>query len=129
MKVTLEIPMSLPNPTNLREHWRARAKRTARQRDAVTLVLKASRWKGLVDAHRPLFDVFSSATPSRLVVTLTRVAQRQLDSHDNARSAFKACVDSVAAYFGAPDNDPRFEWRYQQERGKAMVRLDFEVSR
>ena len=41
-----------------------------------------------------------------LVVTLTRVSPRALDS-DNLAYAFKAVRDEVAAYFGVNDNDPR----------------------
>lgn len=117
MTVTVEIPLTLPSVANLREHWAAKAKRVKAQR-------KATRWglvRGLVRAR---VDP-TSRTP--YVVTLTRVSPRALDS-DNLVSAFKACRDEIAAYFGVDDADPRIEWRYAQAKGKpACVRIEFEV--
>ena len=50
-------------------------------------------------------------------VTITRVAPRPLDSHDNLRSSLKAVVDGISDWLGVKDNDERIEWAYAQERG------------
>lgn len=55
---------------------------------------------------------------SRIVVTLTRIAPRRLDSHDNLRSGFKGAADQIAHELVIDDGDSRIEWRYAQERGK-----------
>ena len=97
----LEIPLRLPSLANERMHWRARAKRVAQQRLALALA-----W------GRKRFDLSASA-----VVTLTRVAPRDLDD-DNLAYAFKAIRDEVAKRLGlADDRDPRVRWAYGQRRG------------
>lgn len=47
-------------------------------------------------------------------IILTRWAPRLLDGHDNLRTALKAPADSIAAWLGIKDNDPRVEWLYGQ---------------
>ncbi len=50
-----------------------------------------------------------------LVVTLTRVAPRELDSHDNLRTSLKPIADAVTDLVGLPnDRDPRISWKYAQ---------------
>ncbi|WP_051943786.1 MULTISPECIES: hypothetical protein [Luteibacter] len=97
--VTLD-GMRLKGGQNAREHWRARASRTKRERDAAKLML--------VVARRPALPV---------VVRLVRIAPRKFDD-DNLSGAFKAIRDGVADAYGIADNDKtviRFE--YDQERG------------
>jgi hypothetical protein len=50
-----------------------------------------------------------------VVVTLTRIAPRRLDS-DNLQGGCKAARDEVAAWLGVDDADPRVEWRYEQSK-------------
>lgn len=52
-----------------------------------------------------------------IVVTLTRVAPRDLDD-DNLIGGLKACRDGVADWLGIADNDPRVTWLYDQRKGE-----------
>lgn len=126
MTVRVEIPMTLPSVANLREHWATKAKRVKAQRNAVRLAMKTKPSASDVwwEWHPKKEPEWTLDTP--LVVTLTRVAPRALDS-DNLVSAFKACRDSIAACFGVNDNDPRIEWHYGQSKGPAAVVLEFDV--
>ena len=100
MKV--EIPLKIESSLNLREHWRVRANRNSSHRSAAWFSLKAAgRW-----------DQFPC------VVTLTRIAPRELDS-DNLQGGFKSVRDGVADWLTLNDNDRRIEWRYAQEKGAA----------
>mgnify|MGYP003396394007 FL=1 len=120
MSVTVEIPMALPSVANgSHGHWSTRAKRVKAQRHATLMMLQVN--QGRINS----LGGFAGAA---LVVTLTRVSPRSLDS-DNLAYAFKAVRDEVAAYFGVNDNDPRIVWKYAQERGKpASVRITFDVA-
>jgi hypothetical protein len=115
MTVTVEFPLTLPSVANLREHWATKAKRVKAQRRVAFFAMNGRINPLAIDQAR-----------GRIAVTLTRVAPRKLDS-DNLQSAFKAIRDEVAAYFGVDDADPRIEWRYAQARGKAAVRIEFNV--
>lgn len=95
-RVSLLLPLRIESVANRREHWASRAKRTKAHRAAALAV-------------QPI--------PLPCVVTMTRIAPRQLDD-DNLRSGFKALRDGIADRLGVPDNDPRIEWRYGQERGE-----------
>lgn len=96
---------------NSREHWTAKAKRVKAERRAVDLALLAS---------APL-----PALPVR--VTLTRCGPRELDSHDNLRGSLKGTADSIAAFYGVADKDPRIEWVYApQIKGDYAVGVKIE---
>lgn len=79
--MNVEIEMRTKSEANARGHWGGKASRAADQRGTVFTVLRA-RCDGRTIA-RPL------------VVTLTRIAPRELDD-DNLRSALKAVRDGVA---------------------------------
>jgi hypothetical protein len=102
--VSLYAPIRIASTLNLREHWSARHRRSAQQRRAIALHLLA-----VGGYDRP-------GLPVR--VTLTRIAPRSLDT-DNLAGGFKAVRDEVARWLGVDDADPRVEWAYGQERGKA----------
>jgi hypothetical protein len=102
--IRVEYPTRLVSVLNAREHWSVRAKRTKRERTSAMLMLQSA-WK----FQRPAFP---------LVVTVTRIAPRSLDSHDNLGASCKATIDSVAEWLGIPDNDPRVEFKTAQECGK-----------
>lgn len=123
MTVTVEIPMTLPSASNLREHWAAKARRVKAQRVHAWSVLNAAKVASVVGRHG--YGDWER-DGHHLAITLTRVAPRKLDD-DNLRGAFKAVRDEVAAYFGVDDADPRLEWRYEQAKGKAAVRIAFDV--
>jgi crossover junction endodeoxyribonuclease RusA len=92
-----ELPIRIESVANKREHWGKKAART-----------KLHRFAALAIQPHPL----------PCVVTLIRVAPRQLDD-DNLASGFKALRDGIADRLGVKDNDPRVQWKYAQVRGKA----------
>ena len=100
---------------NRREHWSARAKRAKSHRELAKWTLCAT-WTPI---------------PAPWVVTLTRIAPRELDRHDNLSASMKACADGVADFLGINDRDPRVTWRYAQEKGKPReyaVRIEVEAA-
>lgn len=94
--IKVEIPLRIESVANKREHWAVKAKRTKAHRGAAIII------------RQPVIPC---------QVYLTRIAPRALDD-DNLRSAFKALRDGIADRIGLPDNDPRVQWFYKQERGK-----------
>ena len=99
--LVVELPLTVVSVANLREHWSVKAKRTRSHREAFGLLTRAKIIPSLP-----------------VVVTLTRIAPRELDD-DNLQSAFKAIRDGVADRMGVKDNDKRVRWLYGQERGRA----------
>jgi crossover junction endodeoxyribonuclease RusA len=112
-RIAFEMPYLLPSAANLREHWRRRAARVRSER--ATTAAAARAW----DAPR---------VPFPLVVTITRVAPRMLDS-DNSASAAKAVRDGIADALGVDDSNPLVLWRYSQEKGRPAVRVEIETDR
>lgn len=102
--LVVEIPIRLVSEANRREHWAAKAKRVKHQRTMVGLVMAA--------------HLAASRIVPPCVVTLTRIAPRQLDS-DNAVSSLKATRDGLSDALGIDDRDARVAWLYGQRRGKA----------
>lgn len=103
--MTLEAPIRVVSEANAHEHWRVRSKRAKGQRGLIKLLLRAK-----------------LATPpaAPLVVRLTRIAPRDLDS-DNLAGAFKHVRDGVADWLGVDDRSPQIDWRYGQERGPTKL--------
>jgi len=86
---------------NSRAHWRSKASRVKRER-------QAAHWR-MMDAKRP---------PLPVEVRLVRIAPRALDD-DNLQGVFKAVRDGVADAYGIADNDKtKIRFTYDQERGK-----------
>ena len=56
-------------------------------------------------------------------VTLTRIAPRDLDEHDNLPAAFKTIIDAIADRLvpglapGRADGDKRITWEFAQRKG------------
>ncbi len=98
--LTLTLPIKIVSEANQREHWGKKAERVKKQRRVVGLALKAY-------AGKPPEPPFA--------VHLVRIDPRRLDAHDNLRSAFKACADSIAEFCGFNDKDERVTWTYGQE--------------
>lgn len=93
------------NESNNRDSWRKRARRVKAQRLAARQRVAAC----IVGVHLPL------------VVTLTRVGARKLDS-DGVPSALKAIRDGVADALGVDDGrDDLVQWRYAQQFGPRQV--------
>lgn len=104
----------VPSCANLREHWAARHRRVSEQRKTARLMLLA------------VCGQFSPPAPfpvEGIVVTLTRVAPRSLDDHDNLRMALKAVADGVADWLGVDDRDPSVKWKYAQRPGRERVEI------
>lgn len=100
----LRVPVRTVSEANSHEHWRARQRRAQEQRGVALLVAR-----GL------------GAPPSPpLVITLTRVSPRRLDS-DNLASSQKHVRDGIADWLGIDDGDERLTWRYEQHTGPAGV--------
>lgn len=105
--MTIELPIRIESEANLREHWSKKANRARAQRMATHYTLKTR-------------SVTTPDTSQPLVVTLTRIAPRALDT-DNLARGFKAVRDAVAAWLGIDDGSDRIEWRYGQEKGLPRV--------
>lgn len=107
-----EIPLRIVSVQNESSNWAAAAARRKAERETVGWAMRACK-------TRPRLPV---------TVTLTRIAPRPLDSHDNLRAGFKAPVDAIASWLGVMDNDDRVTWCYAQEKGKPKtyaVRIEF----
>ncbi len=135
----VEIPLVLPSTANSREHWRRKARRTAIQRQVVTLSLRAAHLRIFVNAcksslliHKAIHmpsplkhrTVGSAPIPKALLVTLTRVAPRMLDD-DNLQGACKGVRDAVAKLLGVGDGPAGpLAWGYAQARGKPALGVE-----
>ena len=89
---------------NTREHHMARARRVARERDAV---------RRAVSGH----------DPPRLpcIARLTRVAPSNGLDGDNLQGALKGVRDEISVWLEVDDADPRVTWEYSQERGRGWA--------
>lgn len=101
--ISVTLPLRLVSEANARGHWAKGARRAKQQRGVVRLAVRAQ-WRRL-----------PAGALTALVVTLTRIAPRQLDG-DNLQRALKAVRDGAADALGVDDGDPRIAWRYAQER-------------
>jgi len=107
--ISLVIDMETRSEGNLRgrEPWQARSKRMSTQRDATTAALLA---------HAGVGGETLAAYGPRLLVTLTRLASRDLDT-DNLSSSLKGPRDAIAAWLGVNDGPKGpVRWAYAQER-------------
>lgn len=101
--ILVTLPIRAESVANLREGWAARHRRAKAHRRTAWAMLRAA--------------APGCTIAGRIAVTLTRVAPRPLDSHDNLRSSLKAAADGVADWLQLKDNDERIDWAYGQERG------------
>ena len=115
MRVAVTLPIRLVSEANSHTHWRERQKRAKEQRLAAEMSLRAAvrNMRGRL--------VLNPWIPTILVVTITRIAPRALDS-DNAVGSAKHIRDGVADALGVNDRDPRVEWVVRQRKsdGHAM---------
>lgn len=111
--ISVVIPIRTSNPLNgsqgrTRGGNIARARQRKAQRGATKL---------MVESHMRAGGSRSIWAPA--LVTVTRIAPRQLDAHDGLRAALKGVVDGIADALGlASDRDERVTWEYGQRRGK-----------
>lgn len=101
-RIAVTIPFKIESVANKRWHWRKLASYHKTRRLLAWAELRRLEFGRLVGP---------------VTVTLTRIAPRSLDGHDNLRSGFKGAVDGVADWLGVPDSDPRIQWNYAQETG------------
>ena len=102
--------------SNSREHWRKAHVRHKYQKLHIRLALLDNK----IPQNLPV------------IITLTRLSPRKLDS-DNLQTAFKYVRDTIADHFipgkapGRADDEPSFEWRYDQIQSKDKgIHLHFE---
>ncbi|RKG91154.1 hypothetical protein D7V97_41955 [Corallococcus sp. CA053C] len=100
------MPVTTVNITNRREHHLKKHERSKGQRDATHLLWPG--WSG----------------PALLVVRLTRVAPRQLDTGDNLPAALKSIRDEVATQLRLDDGSPLVRWVYAQAKGEPSVLVE-----
>lgn len=104
--IACSLPLRLVSEANMHEHWRKRHARSVSHKRIVGFVLNT------VARTKPLGD---------LVVTITRVAPRLLDS-DNAVGSAKHVRDGIALWLGRDDGPTSgIEWRVEQQKSAAGV--------
>ncbi|RKI32152.1 hypothetical protein D7Y27_36500 [Corallococcus sp. AB004] len=104
--IRIEMPVETVNTSNRREHHMQRHRRAKGQRDATQLLWPG--WSG----------------PALLVVRLTRVSPRTLDSGDNLPIAMKSIRDEVARQLRLDDASPLVRWVYAQAKGAPSVLVE-----
>lgn len=126
--MTITLPIRTVSEANQHAHWRARSTRAKCQRSGVALALYRPltpfRRALAVDAYAfaerategNLAQAKACAVPPHVVVTLTRIAPRSLDS-DNLAGSQKHVRDGVADALGIDDRDSRVAWCYAQRNG------------
>lgn len=102
MIAAFEIPVKLVSEANSHRQFWYRAKRAKEQREKSAL------------ATRTALSGLAFRLP--LIVVITRVSPRELDS-DNVTSSAKHVRDGIADALGVDDRDGRVIWRVTQERG------------
>ncbi len=108
--VQFTLPIRTYGEKNQHIHWSKKSKRTHNHRSLTAMVMRCNR----------SFSVAKSwVMTDSVLVTMTRIAPRELDKGDNCSSSMSAVRDSVADVInpGRGDRDPRIEWAYAQERG------------
>lgn len=115
MIVSFTMPLRTVSALNAREHWGKRSRR-----------VKAER--AMTAGHLLLYGraarTWWGAHAATMVVTLTRIGPRLLDSGDNLPSGLKGVRDQIAQWLGVDDRDPCVTWVYAQEKGKWGVHVE-----
>lgn len=109
--IQLDLSLQTVSEANQREHWARKARRVKMQRAATTMALRQ---------YGHVLDELRQAGSIR--VLLVRRSPRRLDD-DNLRGALKAVRDAVAAWIGIDDGSCRWEWCYDQRKGKLGVEI------
>jgi len=105
----LTFPLRTGLGLNSREHFMARKRRVASERQAVAYVLGPQ-----VKPTLPL------------IVTLTRIAPSNGLDDDNLAGSLKSVRDQVAEWLGVDDRDRKtVRYEYEQERGPWGVRIEW----
>ena len=96
--IVVTLPLQIVSVANLREHWRARHKRSKLHRETAEMLMRRH--------PRPRTD-------AQITITLTRTGAGRMDS-DNLAGGFKAVQDGVADWLGIDDGSPQLKWVYEQ---------------
>jgi hypothetical protein len=102
-----QLPLKTASEANSSEHWTKKAKRHKLQKQKI---------KAALLSERPPITIPCS-------VVVTRIAPRELDSHDNLSMALKYCIDAIAEYLvpgkaiGRADDCKEIKWDYKQKKG------------
>lgn len=107
--LTIELPIKTVSESNMREHHMAKARRVKMQRMTAFLLTH----KACNEKH--LGVMWWMAKYKSLTITLTRIAGKFLNPHDNLPRSFKAIVDGIADGLGTNDEDEGLTWKYAQE--------------
>lgn len=103
-RLTVQMPIKLVSEANAREHHMRRSGRAKVQRSNAKLFLQ--------QVIRSTGDVLPGLP---LIVTLSRIAPRKLDS-DNHVGSCKHTRDGIADYFGVNDRDEdKIKWLYGEQ--------------
>lgn len=100
------------------QHWTKRDARVRSQGETVAWHLRTLSPAAIVRSAR-----LGLRVQRPLVVLLTRIAPRALDSADNLPGSLKAVRDAVAAELGIDDRTTLVTWLYDQEKGTAAVEI------
>jgi hypothetical protein len=131
MRLELELALRIVSEANRRDHWSKAARRASEQRSFARMAMTSRLAGTLLRTAIPPEASRMLAPAGPLVVTLTRVAPRELDG-DNLQRALKAVRDGIADALGVDDRDPRVTWQYGQARGAAKryaVRITIDAPR
>ena len=106
--LSVKLPIRTVSEGNLSsEHWTKKHRRHKNQKEAVKYAMTSK----------------MNADMLPCIIKLTRIAPRQLDSHDNLPMAFKFILDTLASLLvpgkaiGQADSDNRIGVEYEQIRG------------
>ncbi len=116
--ITIKLPIPTVSLLNSREHWSKKARRASDQRYTTRLYLKN---------NHPEFP-FTINESSKIIVKITRIGKRKLDS-DNLAGSQKHIRDGIADYIGIDDGSSQFDWQYDQiidnkDSGNSIVQIN-----
>ncbi len=120
--LVIALPLRLTNPLNgSHKHWAVKARARKEHRSTVALALNAP-----LSAFREII-VRQAGGAKSLLVTVIRVAPRQLDPHDGLPASCKGVVDGIADALDIDDRDPRIMWTYDQKKGSRPNQYGVEI--
>jgi len=150
--ISIDYGIHLTSKSNSRGHWIHAAREAKVQRKTMLNLVDFQLWRLMAPGRLPFSlkretyrgsfkgqavtktkftRLLDAAWAQRLdrgiAVTLTRVAERELDT-DNICDAFKSIRDGVSDAFGIADNDKRIAFSYAQVKGspsRINVRIDW----
>jgi hypothetical protein len=99
--ISITVPIRTISGMNAREHWRGRARRVKKEREAAAWMLAGKK---------------PPAVPC--TVLMTRVGPTAGLDDDNLASSCKGLRDQIAQWLGIDDRSPLVTWRCAQRRAK-----------